>query len=137
MALLPAIDEQKTIENVRQFFDHDFPRLQNMAHISYVSIKSPVISGMPTGSTYSNVNDEKVSSYVYANNVLDSVLEACRSMTFPHRDFMELRYFKGLTWMQVQDRKGYSDSRGYQIIREAFLQFADAFADTEDFRIFK
>ncbi|MCM0582137.1 hypothetical protein H9L19_06350 [Weissella diestrammenae] len=137
MALLPAINEQATVRNVRHFFDYDFLRLQQMAHISYVSIKSPIITGMPTGETFGNSNDEKVTNYAFANKTLNDVLESCKSMTFPHRDFMELKYFKGMSWIEIQELKGYSESRGYQIIREAFLQFAEAFADVEDFRVFK
>ncbi|MCB6839660.1 RNA polymerase subunit sigma-70 [Weissella viridescens] len=137
MALLPEIDEEKTIANVRDFFEHDFKRLQNMAHISYVSIKSPIISGMPTGSSVSNYNDDKLSNYSYARKTLDDVLRACEHMSYPYRDVLELRYFKGLSWLEVTDRLGYSTSRGHQLINDSFLQFAEAFSDIYDYRVFK
>ncbi|WP_419155599.1 ArpU family phage packaging/lysis transcriptional regulator [Weissella minor] len=137
MALLPEIDEEKTIANVRDFFEHDFKRLQNMAHISYVSIKSPIISGMPTVSSVSNSNDDKLTNYSYARKTLDDVVRACEAMSFPYRDVLELRYFRGLSWMQVTEQLGYSTSRGHQLINDSFLQFAEAFSDIYDYRVFK
>ena len=137
MALLPEIDEEKTIANVRNFFEHDFKRLQNMAHISYVSIKSPIISGMPTGSSVSNSNDDKLTNYTYARKTLDDVTRACEHMPFPYRDVLELRYFKDLSWLEITDLLGYSTSRGHQLINDSLLQFAEAFSDIYDYRVFK
>ncbi|RRG18252.1 RNA polymerase subunit sigma-70 [Weissella viridescens] len=137
MALLPEIDEGKTIANVRDFFEHDFKRLQNMAHISYVSIKSPIISGMPTGSSVSNSNDDKLSNYSYARKTLDDVVRACESMPEIYRAILELRYFKDLSWLEVEDCLEYSTRRGQQLINDSFLQFAEAFSDIYDYRVFK
>ncbi|WP_371190533.1 ArpU family phage packaging/lysis transcriptional regulator [Weissella viridescens] len=137
MALLPDINEKQTIENVRNFFNKDFPRLQNMAHISYVEIKSPIITGMPTGAKTGNSNEDKLTNHTYAKSVLDDVLQACRTMSYPYRDIMELKYFKGLSWFEITERLGYSTRRGHELINDAFLQFAYAFADTEDFRVFQ
>ncbi|MFP7242370.1 ArpU family phage packaging/lysis transcriptional regulator [Pediococcus pentosaceus] len=137
MDLLPEIDEKATIANVRKFFDKDFPRLQVMAHISYVDIKSPIITGMPSQQHYGNLVDDKLTAYANANALLDRVLDACRSMRHPHREFMEKRYFKNMSWLMINQSSGYSPRRCQQIINEAFLQFAEAFQDTEDFRVFK
>lgn len=49
---------------------------------------------------------------------------------------MELKYFKGLSWFEITERIGYSTRRGHELINDAFLQFAYAFAVTEDFRVF-
>ncbi|WP_446002480.1 ArpU family phage packaging/lysis transcriptional regulator [Weissella viridescens] len=137
MALLPDINEKQTIENVRNFFNKDFPRLQSMAHISYVSIKSPIISGMPTGSSVSNSTDDKLTNYSYARKTLDDVTRACEHMPFPYRDVLELRYFKGMRWLEVTDLLGYSTRRGQQLINDSLLQFAEAFSDVYDYRVFK
>ena len=137
MALLPDIDEEKTIANVRDFFEHDFKRLQNMAHISYVSIKSPIISGMPIGSSVSNSTDDKLTNYSYARKTLDDVTRACEHMPEIYRAVLEYRYFKGLSWLEVTDILDYSTRRGQQLINDSLLQFAEAFSDVYDYRVFK
>ncbi|WP_419153551.1 hypothetical protein [Weissella viridescens] len=65
MALLPDINEKQTTENVRNFFNKVFPRLQNMAHISYVEIQSPIITGMPIGAKTDNSNEDKLLTKSY------------------------------------------------------------------------
>lgn len=137
MALIKEVDEVATIKNVRRFFKYEFPKFQQMAHISYVDVQSPVISGMPSGGSYGNTNDEKVTLHVNAKNILEAVLEACRGMRKPHRDVMELYYFKDWKIYQIQNLLDYSESRIYQIIDEAFLQFAWGFQEVDDLIVFK
>lgn len=136
MALLPEIDEARTVEKVRYFFDKEFPTIQRMAHKSYVDVKSPIISGMPSSRSTDNTTDEKLTNHTYAEMILEEVIEACRTLKYPHRDIVELKYFRMLKWDKIFTRMGYSESRGYQLVREAFLQFAWAFADIEDLRVF-
>lgn len=131
------LDEKATIYNVRRFFEHDWPIIQERAHISFVDIKSPVISGMPSGGMTGNANDNKYSIHAQAAKWVDDVIKACQGMKQPHRSFLELRYFKGLKWLEVEERTGYSSKRGQEIINEAFLGFAEAFADTYDYREYK
>lgn len=136
MALLPEIDEARTVEKVRYFFDKEFPTIQRMAHKSYVDVKSPIISGMPSSRSIDNTTDEKLTNHAYAEMILEQIIEACRTMKYPHRDIIELKYFKHVKWQEIFDQLPYTESRGYQLMREAFLQFAWAFADTEDLRVF-
>ncbi|GAK32108.1 hypothetical protein WOSG25_390040 [Weissella oryzae SG25] len=136
MALLPELDEARTVEKARYFFDKELPTIKRMAHKSYVDVKSPIISGMPSSRSINNATDEKLTNHAYAEMILDEVIEACKTMKFPHRDIIELRYFKMVKWNKIFEQMGYSESRGYQLIREAFLQFAWAFADVEDLRVF-
>ncbi|GAK31892.1 hypothetical protein WOSG25_180430, partial [Weissella oryzae SG25] len=136
MALLPEIDEARTVEKARYFFDKELPTIKRMAHKSYIDVKSPIISGMPSSRSINNATDEKLTNHAYAEMILDEVIEACKTMKFPHRKIIELRYLKMVKWNKIFEQMGYSESRGYQLIREAFLQFAWAFADVEDLRVF-
>lgn len=131
------LDEKATINNVRRFFEHDWPIIQARAHISFVDVKSPVISGMPSSGMTGNTNDDKYSIHAQASKWVDDVIQACQGMREPHRTFLELRYFKGLTWLDIEEVTDYSSKRGQEIINEAFLGFAEAFADTYDYREYK
>jgi len=134
MALLPEVDKRKTINNVRDFFDNEFPRIMNMADISYIDLKSPTISDMPSSPSYGNSSDEKFSNHTQAVTYLEAVVAAVKNMTQPHRHFMELRYLQHKSWLQIEELTGYSSRRGMEVIEEAFLLFADRFSDTYELR---
>lgn len=137
MSLLPELDEVKTIGKVKCFFEKEFPTLQNMAHTAFVDIKSPVISGMPVSHSADNGAEAKVTLHVYAKDILNKVIISCGGLDYDHRHVLELRYFKRLTWSEIEELTGYN--RGYENKRlnEALLQFAWAFVDVEDLRVFK
>lgn len=137
VSLLPELDEVKTIEKVKCFFEKEFPTLQNMAHTIFVDIKSPVISGMPASHSADNGTEAKVTLHAYAKDILGKVIKACGGLDSKHRQILEMKYFKKLTWYEIGELTGYGRSRGSEILNEAFLQFAWAFADIDDFRVFK
>ncbi|MGQ2176566.1 ArpU family phage packaging/lysis transcriptional regulator [Pediococcus acidilactici] len=137
MSLLPELDEAKTIEKVKYFFEKEFSTLQNMAHTTFVDIKSPVISGMPVSHSTDNGAEAKVTLHVYAKDILSKVVKACGGLDHKHRRMLELRYFKQLMWYEIEQLTGYGKTRAQEILSEAFLQFAWAFADVDDLRALK
>lgn len=137
MALFEAIDERRTQENVRLFFEHDFPKIQQQAHVSFVDVKSPIISGMPSAGHYDNVNDEKYTMHAQAIQYLNAVLDACRGMDSIHRLMIELRYFKRLKWLAIEEQAHISKRRGQELLNESLMSFAFGFADTMELRVFE
>lgn len=137
MSLLPELNEEATISNVKRFFEKEFPPLQNMAHISFVDVKSPVISGMPVTHGMDNGSETKSTLHIYAKNVLHKVIMACGGLDCRHRKILELRCFKELTWFEIYEVTGYGKTRAQELLNESFLQFAWAFADVDDLRVFK
>lgn len=137
MALLPELNKNQTIDNVREFFDREVPRIKVMAGRSYTDVKSPTISDMPGASVYGNSSDEKMSNHTQATVYMNELARAIASMPQQEREFMTLRYLHDLTWLEVEQRTGYSTSRGIQIIQSAFLYFADAYSDVYELRDFK
>ncbi|QQP82656.1 RNA polymerase subunit sigma-70 [Pediococcus acidilactici] len=137
MSLLPELDDEKTIKNVKRFFEKEFPTLQNMAHISFVDVKSPVISGMPVVHGTDNGSETKSTLHIYAKNVLHKIITACGGLDWRHRKILELRCFKELTWLEIYEVTGYGKTRAQELLNESFLQFAWAFADVDDLRVFK
>ena len=135
--LLPELDHKATIKQVKRFFEKDFQTLQNMAHVSYMDIKSPTLSDLPNKSIASNGIASKMNNHMYAIEMLSEIKEALAGIRENKRKFIEYRYFKCLTWYEIGELTGYGRSRGSEILNEAFLQFAWAFADIDDFRVFK
>jgi ArpU family phage transcriptional regulator len=131
------LDEKATINNVRRFFEHDWPIIQNRAHVNFVDVKSPVISGMPSSRMTGNANDDKYSIHAQATQWVDDVIQACQGMPNLYRHILELRYFKNQSWVEVEAITGYSRKRGYELLNDALLSFAEAFSDTYDYREYK
>lgn len=135
--LLPELDQKATIKQVKRFFEKDFQTLQNMAHVSYMDIKSPTLSDLPNKSIASNGIDSKMNNYMYAIEILAEIKEALTGIRENERKFIEYRYFKCLTWYEIEELTGYGRTRGREILNSGLIEFAYAFVDTEDLRVIK
>ncbi|MCT1177968.1 ArpU family phage packaging/lysis transcriptional regulator [Pediococcus pentosaceus] len=135
--LLPELDHKATIKQVKRFFGKDFQTLQNMAHVSYMDIKSPTLSDLPNKSVASNGIDSKMNNHMYAIEMLAEVKEALSGIKEDSRKFIEYRYFKQLTWYDITELTGYSRTQSNKLLNSALIEFAYAFVDTEDLRVIK
>ncbi|MBF7105060.1 RNA polymerase subunit sigma-70 [Pediococcus pentosaceus] len=135
--LLPELDHKATIKQVKRFFEKDFQTLQNMAHVSYMDIKSPTLNDLPNRSVASNGIDSKINNHMYAIEMLAEIKEALTGIRENKRKFIEYRYFKCLTWYEIEELTGYGRTRGSEILNSGLIEFAYAFVDTEDLRVIK
>lgn len=135
--LLPELDQKATIKQVKRFFEKDFQTLQNMAHVSYMDIKSPTLSDLPNKSIASNGIASKMNNHMYAIEMLAEIKEALAGIRENKRKFIEYRYFKCLTWYEIGELTGYGRTQGNSILNSALIEFAYAFVDTEDLRVIK
>ena len=135
--LLPEIDHKATIKQVKRFFEKDFRKLQNMAHVSYMDVKSPTLSDLPNKSVASNGIDSKMNNHMYAIERLAEIKEALTGIRENKRKFIEYRYFKRLTWYDIAELTGYSRTHSNKLLNSALIEFAYAFVDTEDLRVIK
>lgn len=135
--LLPEIDHKATIKQVKRFFEKDFRKLQNMAHVSYMDVKSPTLSDLPNKSVASNGIDSKMNNHMYAIERLAEIKEALTGIRENKRKFIEYRYFKRLTWYDIAELTGYSRTQSNKLLNSALIEFAYAFVDTEDLRVIK
>ncbi|ASC09220.1 hypothetical protein O9Z69_04720 [Pediococcus pentosaceus] len=74
--LVHELDNKATVKKVRMFFEKDFPKFLNMAHISYLDVKSPTLNNVPKASTNENTIDNKMNWHNYAIDVLNKVVKA-------------------------------------------------------------
>lgn len=135
--LLPELDHKATIKQVKRFFEKDFQTLQNMAHVSYMDIKSPTLSDLPNKNVASNGIDSKINNHMYAIEMLAEIKEALTGIRKNKRRFIEYRYFKCLTWYEIEELTGYGRTRGSEILNSGLIEFAYAFSDIKDLRVIK
>ena len=130
---LPEIDEKETIATVRQYFDVRIPRLENIAR---ASIKSVTMDGVHSQHGVGS-DDNGMVARIDAKNELRSVAELIEGLGGNESKFMKYRCIDKFTWDQISEKSGYSSSRGYQVIREAFIKFAERAGDEFDLVVYK
>ncbi|KAF0351661.1 ArpU family phage packaging/lysis transcriptional regulator [Pediococcus pentosaceus] len=135
--LLPELDYKATIEQVKSFFEKDFRTLQNMAHVVYMDIKSPTLKDLPDKSVISNAVNSKTNNYMYAIETLAEVRTALSEIDRHSRKLIEYRYFKQLTWHNITGLTECSLTHSQKLLNDALIEFANAFVDVEDLRVFK
>lgn len=135
--LLPELDCKATIEQTKRFFEKDFRTLQNMAHVAYTDIKSPTLKDLPDKSVIGNAINSKTNNYMYAIETLAEVRTALSEIDRHSRKLIEYRYFKQLTWHNITGLTEYSLTYSQKLLNDALIEFANAFVDVEDLRVFK
>lgn len=121
MSLFPEIDENKTIMNVRNFFDKDLPMLEQTAG---TFLKSVQLTNQPAGNHNTNATLDMMTRQVWARDQLEKVAQALPHMPEQLKQILELRYFDKLTWQSIEERCYISERVGQNRIRQAFLYFA-------------
>lgn len=121
MSLFPEIDKNKTITNVREFFEKDLPMLEQTAG---TFLKSVQLTSQPSGNHNTNATLDMMTRQVWARDQLDKVAQTLPHMPEQLRQILELRYFDKLTWQAIEERCYISERTGQNRIRQAFLYFA-------------
>lgn len=135
MALLPAEDKRATVDAVREFFDKEWPRIVNMAGVSFATLKSIEITDMPSSPKYGNGVDEKFADHAWASDIVDEVVRVIRNMPARESKLMRNRYINQMNWENAAAASYVSTRRGMEIMEQAMLYFADAFQSVHDFRV--
>ena len=64
MGLFPELDEKKTIDNVKNYFKKEFPRLKARSHMNLTNIQSPSFDSVGPGGSFRNHQEEDRKSVV-------------------------------------------------------------------------
>ena len=131
-----TIDEKQTLANVRAFFTKELPIIKAQAHVSFISLKSPVLDAMPRSGDASNRVEDKLTNHLQAKQWLSEIVEVIKCLPEKPRMFLDYRYLQSLQWLEIEQRTGYSTRRGEQLVNQGLMMFANAFIDIYDFRVF-
>lgn len=136
--LFPQVDEKATVTKVKRFLKKRLPQMQRYSHKDISGIKSPIITDMPKGDSFSNGSEETITQRVYAGQVVDNVVTALKSCDAISRRLLIDVYIdepKTPDYLEME-ALGYEKTR-YQFYKNrACLQFADSFM-IEDLHVFK
>lgn len=125
ISLLPPLDVNKTAENVRKFFHHEWPRYVNRAGITPAELKSPSFDAMPTSPSFENSQERKMMVIFAAQTAIACVIETLRSCREANREVLTGCYIDGLPDWKVAQKMGYSDAQQQRIKSKACCEFAE------------
>lgn len=93
MPLFKEIDRKATVNNVRELFEKDLPKLESMAG-TYLKSVNP--SSTPSGGSYTNGALEQMTRQVWAMDQLEKINSALLGMEIELQKLIKLRYFEHL-----------------------------------------
>ncbi|WP_429971165.1 ArpU family phage packaging/lysis transcriptional regulator [Fructilactobacillus sp. Tb1] len=126
MELFPEINQRKTVNNAKRFFKYQFPKMQIQASINSLSIKSPIISDIPSGTPYGNSSERKNVLMLQRQEDVRNVVKAIKSLPSFEKFILNAVYLEGSQDSDVALDLDYSTSR-YQALKcKALLDFAVA-----------
>ncbi|AMS07416.1 hypothetical protein AYI71_00465 [Limosilactobacillus oris] len=124
MGLLPEINEEQTINNVKSFFNGEYERLCRLAG-GGITITSPQLDGMPRAQAKSNPTEAKFIKVANYHLLVKTVAKAINACSPVSRVILLGRFIQGKSAWQVAQEIGYESSHFYDYYNRACLEFAD------------
>ena len=124
MGLLPEINEERTINNVKSFFNGEYERLCRLAG-GGITITSPQLDGMPRAQAKSNPTEAKFIKVANYHLLVKTVAKAINACSPVSRVILLGRFIQGKSAWQVAQEIGYESSHFYDYYNRACLEFAD------------
>lgn len=131
-----TIDEKQTLTNVKASFTKELPIIKAQAHVSFISLKSPILDAMPRGGSNENNGEAKLTNHLQAKQWPSEIVEVIKCLPEKPRMFLDYRYLRNLQWLEIERRSGYSSRRGAQLVNQGLMMFVDVFIDIYDFRVY-
>lgn len=126
MQLFPEVDKKQTIRNAKNFLKKQLPKMMIQARVSSLSLKSPVISDMPSGSSYGNSNESKLVLVIQRQEDVKEVVRTIKGMNKLQAYIINAVYLENREDWKVAQEIGYSQSRYHDIKNLALINFACA-----------
>ena len=131
-----TIDEKQTLTNVKASFTKELPIIKAQAHVSFISLKSPILDAMPRGGSNENNVEAKLTNHLQAKQWPSEIVEVIKCLPEKPRMFLDYRYLQNMQWLEIKRCSGYSSRRGAQLVNQGLMMFVDVFIDIYDFRVF-
>ncbi|POH18752.1 ArpU family phage packaging/lysis transcriptional regulator [Fructilactobacillus sanfranciscensis] len=126
MQLFPEVDEKRTIRNAKNFLKKQLPKMMIQARVSSLSLKSPVISDMPSGSSCGNSNESKLVLVIQRQEDVKEVVRTIKGMNKLQAYIINAVYLENREDWKVAREIGYSQSRYHDLKNLALINFACA-----------
>lgn len=139
MGLFPELNKQETIDNVKYYFNEEFPRLKARAHMNIASIQSPSFDTVGSSGNAINTQENKVMSQLRAQELVKAtyrIINNCPNEPARYRTILKNHYLFGTSNTDTMDLANYEKTRYNECKNAALLYFAEAFADFYVMQVF-
>lgn len=139
MGLFPELNKKETIDNVKYYFNEEFPRLKARAHMNIASIQSPSFDTVGSAGNAINTQENKVMNQLRAQELVKAtykIIENCPNEPNRLRAILKNHYLLGVSNNDTMDNAKYEKTRYNELKNVALLYFAEAFADYYTMQVF-
>lgn len=136
MGLLPAVNSNRTQDNVRNFLTDEFPRFIVKSGYSQLEVQSPRISDLPKSQIVGNNVEDGMIDYFESNRIVLAVVNAIDRCPKPYSKILRMAYILEMKDDDIIITVPYERTQFYRLKAKAFLWFADAFEDTYDLHVY-
>ncbi|MGM9908021.1 ArpU family phage packaging/lysis transcriptional regulator [Limosilactobacillus sp.] len=132
-----TLDVDKTIKNVKHFFGVDYPAAKRRAKWNLSVISSPSFDGMPKGTPYGNVMENKLINRAYCRQVVKAVPLVIDDCSRWSRAILTTLYIDGHDDSYCINSLPYQENWYYKKLKpKALIEFAEIYP-IEELMVFK
>lgn len=136
MGLLPEINEEETIENVRYYFEHDFPRLVAQSHVNLNYIQSPSFDNEGGGASVRNSQEDKIIGKMSAKEYVTTTMNLVRNFPHDYKIIIKSGFINHQSNSNLMDSIKCGSTKLNDLKNASLLYFADAFQEFEDLHVY-
>lgn len=138
MGLFPDLNEKETIDNVKYYFNEEFPRLKARAHMNISSIQSPSFDTVGSAGNAINTQENKVMNQLRAQELVVATYNTIKNCPndYKYKTILKYHYLYGQSNNETMSVAGYAATRYNECKNAACLYFAEAFADYYTMQVF-
>lgn len=129
--MFPELNKRKTIANVKEYFEKDFPRLRARSHMNLSSLQSPQFDSVPS---HSNVNTQEnnIISSIQAQEYVKETYDIINKSPRIYKIILKNCYLLDQSNTVTMELTGYGASQYAVYKNRALLYFAETYQDIYD-----
>ncbi|AYE37792.1 hypothetical protein D1B17_03750 [Companilactobacillus zhachilii] len=132
MGLFPKLNKRKTIKNVKDYFEKDFPRLKARSHMDLSSLQSPQFDTIPNTGNVRNNQEDNVISGIDAQEFVKSTYDVINKAPRIYKIILKNVYLLDQGNSVAMELTGYETSQYAKYKNRSLLYFADTYQDIYD-----
>jgi len=131
MGMFPELNKRKTIANVKEYFEKDFPRLRARSHMNLSSLQSPQFDSVPSHSSI-NTQENNIISSIQAQEYVKETYDIINKSPRIYKIILKNCYLLDQSNTVTMELAGYEPSMFNVYKNRSLLHFAEMFQGIYD-----
>lgn len=134
---IPEINREKTIINVRNYFEKEYPKYVDHSSLSASLIQSPDFDSVGSSGTRTNTQENSILTSLNADEFIRATVRCINELQEPYKTILYQVYVQGFSNKIVALNMNYHSSRYSDLKNEAFIKFGAKFKRFYDLNSYK